>query len=100
MFCTLISINIFSQLEPFLFHCRKELLEQKTQFTLQLEDAHKNVNQLQTKINEMQMKIETLEQELSTKTWNVESKCQGVVHTKGSPKKGVSKPICLHTHAR
>uniref|UniRef100_T1PGE8 Ezrin/radixin/moesin family n=1 Tax=Musca domestica TaxID=7370 RepID=T1PGE8_MUSDO len=51
---------------------KKELLEQKTQFTLQLEDAHKNVNQLQTKINEMQMKIETLEQELSTKTWNVE----------------------------
>uniref|UniRef100_A0A1I8MJ69 Uncharacterized protein n=1 Tax=Musca domestica TaxID=7370 RepID=A0A1I8MJ69_MUSDO len=51
---------------------KKELLEQQTQFTLQLEDAHKNVNQLQTKINEMQMKIETLEQELSTKTWNVE----------------------------
>ncbi|XP_013117242.2 uncharacterized protein LOC106094566 [Stomoxys calcitrans] len=51
---------------------KKELLEQKTQFSEQLEDAHKNVNQLQTKINEMQMKIETLEQELSTKTWNVE----------------------------
>ncbi|XP_073816029.1 uncharacterized protein isoform X2 [Musca autumnalis] len=51
---------------------KKELLEQKTQFTQQLEDAHKNVNQLQTKINEMQMKIESLEQELSTKTWNVE----------------------------
>lgn len=49
-------------------------MEQKTQFNVQLEDAHKNVNNLQTKITEMQMKIEKLEQELSAKTWNVESK--------------------------
>lgn len=58
----------------FLYIYRKELLEQKAQFNVQLEDAHKNVNNLQTKISEMQIKIDKLEQELSAKTWNVESK--------------------------
>lgn len=51
---------------------KQELLKQKSQFHIQLEDAHKNVQSLEGKINEMQLKIENLEQDLSAKTWNVD----------------------------
>uniref|UniRef100_A0A1A9ZC76 Uncharacterized protein n=1 Tax=Glossina pallidipes TaxID=7398 RepID=A0A1A9ZC76_GLOPL len=51
---------------------KQELQEQKSQFHIQLEDAHKNVQSLEGKINEMQLKIENLEQDLSAKTWNVD----------------------------
>uniref|UniRef100_A0A1B0FR47 Uncharacterized protein n=1 Tax=Glossina morsitans morsitans TaxID=37546 RepID=A0A1B0FR47_GLOMM len=51
---------------------QQELQEQKSQFHIQLEDAHKNVQSLEGKINEMQLKIENLEQDLSAKTWNVD----------------------------
>jgi len=59
---------------PFLFACRKELKIQKARFTTQLEDAHRNVQSLETKVSEMQVKIQNLEQELSLKQWNVDSK--------------------------
>ncbi|XP_017023670.1 uncharacterized protein [Drosophila kikkawai] len=51
---------------------RKELKQQKARFSSQLDDAHKNVHQLEAKVGDMQLKIQTLEQELSLKQWNVE----------------------------
>ncbi|XP_070137319.1 uncharacterized protein [Drosophila bipectinata] len=51
---------------------RKELKQQKVRFSSQLDEAHKNVNQLEAKVGDMQGKIQKLEQELSLKQWNVE----------------------------
>ncbi|XP_034127445.1 trichohyalin-like isoform X2 [Drosophila guanche] len=51
---------------------RKELKQQKARFNSQLDEAHKNVHQLEAKVGEMHLKIEKLEQELSLKQWNVE----------------------------
>lgn len=53
---------------------RKELKQQKARFSSQLDEAHKNVHQLEAKVGDMQGKIQKLEQELSLKQWNVESK--------------------------
>lgn len=54
---------------------RKELKLQKARFSNQLDDAHKNVQNLEAKVGAMQLKIQNLEQELSLKQWNVDSKC-------------------------
>ncbi|XP_034662043.1 myosin-9 isoform X5 [Drosophila subobscura] len=51
---------------------RKELKQQKARFNSQLDEAHKNVHQLEAKVGEMHLKIQKLEQELSLKQWNVE----------------------------
>ncbi|XP_030245305.1 homeobox protein prospero isoform X2 [Drosophila navojoa] len=51
---------------------RKELKVQKARFSSQLEDAHKNVQNLESKVSDMQLKIQNLEQELSQKQWNVD----------------------------
>ncbi|XP_044314463.1 myb-like protein X isoform X1 [Drosophila rhopaloa] len=51
---------------------RKELKQQKVRFASQLDEAHKNANQLEAKVGDMQFKIQKLEQELSIKQWNVE----------------------------
>ncbi|KAH8335738.1 hypothetical protein KR074_012194 [Drosophila pseudoananassae] len=51
---------------------RKELKQQKVRFSSQLDEAHKNVHQLEAKVGDMQGKIQKLEQELSLKQWNVE----------------------------
>lgn len=51
---------------------RKELKQQKARFSSQLDEAHKNVHQLEAKVGDMQAKIQKLEQELSLKQWNVE----------------------------
>ncbi|KAM7360112.1 uncharacterized protein ACRADG_003401 isoform 1-T2 [Cochliomyia hominivorax] len=73
---------------------KNDLLEQKAQFNVQLEDAHKNVNNLQTKVSEMQMKIEKLEQELSAKTWNVE-RLQGELNAAHKDDEYVRKKLKL-----
>ncbi|XP_023036476.1 uncharacterized protein LOC6650842 isoform X2 [Drosophila willistoni] len=51
---------------------KRELKLQKARFSTQLDDAHRNVQNLETKVGDMQVKIQTLEQELSLKQWNVE----------------------------
>ncbi|XP_033239996.1 uncharacterized protein [Drosophila pseudoobscura] len=51
---------------------RKEIKQQKARFSSQLDEAHKNVHQLEAKVGEMHLKIQKLEQELSLKQWNVE----------------------------
>ncbi|XP_070062903.1 golgin subfamily A member 6-like protein 22 isoform X3 [Drosophila virilis] len=51
---------------------RKELKLQKARFSSQLDDAHKNVQNLEAKVSAMQLKIQNLEQELSLKQWNVD----------------------------
>ncbi|XP_055855477.1 inner centromere protein A isoform X2 [Episyrphus balteatus] len=51
---------------------KKELVDQETHFNAQLDDAQKNIYNLQSKVDELQSKIDDLERELSAKSWNVE----------------------------
>ncbi|XP_030369698.1 uncharacterized protein LOC115620552 isoform X3 [Scaptodrosophila lebanonensis] len=51
---------------------KQELKLQKARYNTQLDDAHKNLHNLEGKVGDMQAKIQKLEQELSLKQWNVE----------------------------
>ncbi|XP_055905108.1 putative leucine-rich repeat-containing protein DDB_G0290503 isoform X2 [Eupeodes corollae] len=51
---------------------KRELVDQETHFNAQLDDAQKNIYNLQSKVTELQSKIDDLERELAAKTWNVE----------------------------